>query len=295
MGYIIHNGRSRYAPADNRPSLDQYPLVELAGQLRKFQVAKPVVSIVMPAYNEERLLLRTLQSLAGQQTKFATELLVVNNNSTDRTQELLDRCGIRSLFVVQPGVAYARQAGLEAARGRYVASADADCWYPATWVDALVGPLNDSAVSCTYGLHSFMPEAHSSRLALSVYEWFSEQAARMRPTDREFINVLGMNFAFRRADALSVGGYNLEAGHRGGLLASAPGRVAPGQCEDGWMALSLQKLGRLQCVTSRGARVWTSDRRLLNDSSLQHAFLRRVRREVVRFTRPRPVPVRSLS
>ncbi len=273
------------------PLLELHSTASLPGQieldrirtgLSRLQSPEPVISIIIPAYNEERLLVRLLTSLANLKTDYPTELIIANNNSTDGTQEILDRCGARSIFVREQGVAYARQAGLAVAKGIYIVNGDADCWYPPTWIDTLVAPLHEPAISCTYGLYSFLPEISSSRLTLGIYEWFSERAAQMRPTHREFTNVLGMNFAFRRADGLSVGGFNLDAGHRGDVLASAPGRSSPGLCEDGWMALSLQKLGRIKRVSSGKARVWTSDRRLLTDGSLWQAFTRRLRRELKR-------------
>jgi glycosyltransferase involved in cell wall biosynthesis len=256
--------------------LDEVRVERLRQQLTRFRPGRtrPAVSIVIPAYNEERTLLQTLASLAAQRTRQPTELLVANNNSRDRTQELLDRCGVRSLFVREQGVAFARQEGLEAARGEFVANADSDCLYPPGWVDALTQPLRHLAVSCTYGSYSFLP-GQSSRLSLGLYELASERAAALRRPDREFINVLGYNFAFRRADALAVGGFNTESGHRGSVAAT-------GRCEDGWMALSLLEKGRIQWISSPDARVWTSPRRLEADGSLQRAFLRRARREVGR-------------
>lgn len=265
------------------PSQNEFD--RISTKLKRLQSSEPVISIIIPAYNEERLLLRLLSSLANLETQYPTELIIANNNSTDSTQEILDRCGARSIFVREQGVAYARQAGLSVAKGTYIVNGDADCWYPPTWIDTLVAPLRDPSVACTYGLYSFLPEISSSRLTLSIYEWFSERAAQMRPTHREFTNVLGMNFAFRRADGLSVGGFNLDAGHRGNVLASAPGRSSPGLCEDGWMALSLQKLGKIKRVSSAKARVWTSDRRLLTDGSLMQAFTKRFRRELKRLVR----------
>lgn len=255
--------------------LDEVRLRTLRRALLRFRAPHPLVSIVIPAYNEERTLLQTLSSLADQATRHPTELLVANNNSRDRTQELLDRCGVRSVLVTDQGVAYARQAGLLAARGTYLLSADADCLYPPGWVDALVTPLlTDPAVSCTYGSYSFLPGS-SSRWSLGLYELASERAAALRRPDREFVNVLGYNFAFRRADALAVGGFNTDSGHRGE-------QAATGRCEDGWMALSLLERGHIRWVSDPDARVWTSPRRLEADGSLQQAFLKRARREVGR-------------
>lgn len=249
----------------------------LRKKLLRFQVDDPEVSIVIPAFNEEKTLERLLQSMAGQVTQYRTELIVANNNSSDRTQQLLDRYGVRSIFVRKQGVAHARQAGLQAARGIYIANADADTVYPPTWLDALVSPLENPQVSCTYGTYSFIPSANTSPLQLALYERASRLAAQLRSRDREPTNVLGFNFAFRRADALAVGGFNLNAGHQGTVNHKS------GPCEDGWMALCLSDRGRLHRVSSTKARVRTSDRRLLESGGLGQAFRMRLKREWKRF------------
>ena len=241
--------------------------------LTRFHGKDPQVSIIVPAYNEERTLERLLASMAAQVTHYRMELLVVNNNSTDRTQDLLDEYGVRSVFVREQGVAHARQAGLEAARGKYIANADADTVYPPTWLEALIEPLENPAISCTYGTYSFIPGPKTSAFQLGLYERASRISAILRRRSRESTNVLGFNFAFRRADALAVGGFDVNAGHQGAANHES------GPCEDGWMAECLAQKGRLYPVTSRKARARTSDRRLLQHGGLWQAFTVRLRRE----------------
>ena len=209
---------------------------ELRTRLNRFQVANPEISIVIPAYNEEAGLLNMLSSLAGQQLAHRTELIVVNNNSSDRTQEILDRCGVRSIIERQPGVAYARQTGLEAARGRFIANADADCLYPPGWVETITKPLHRSTVACTYGLYSFLPSQQGSRLALGCYEKVSHTLNLIRSLNKPYLNVYGFNFAFRRDDALAIGGFALDTGTVGSVAELvAAGQVPPEdrECEDG--------------------------------------------------------------
>lgn len=254
---------------------------DLRQKLGQFRVTDPQVSIIVPAYNEEGTIVRLLRSLGDLKTRYRTELIVVNNNSTDRTQELLDYYGVRSVFVRTQGVAYARQAGLETARGMYIANADADSLYPPTWLDTLIAPLHDAGVSCTYGTYSFIPGPATSPLQLAFYERSARLAAILRSNYREFINVLGFNFAFRRDDALAVGGFNLNAGYQGSRS------QANGRCEDGWMALCLMQKGKLYRVSSPKARARTSDRRLMLDGGPQRAFGKRLRREWQRFVSSR--------
>jgi len=247
-----------YAPADER-SLRRCE--EVRARLARFSDPNPEVSVVIPAYNEEKDLLGTLDSLSRQQTQYRVLLLVVNNNSTDRTQEILDRCGVTSLFEPRQGISFTRQTGLEHAKGTYYVSADADSLYPPGWIDAHVAQLKEQGVSCSYGTHSFIPEPGESRLWLYLYENIAElyfEFRRIRA--REYLNVLGFNFAIRLADGLAVGGFNINRQ----------------RWQDGWMALQMMQRGSLKKVESLQGRVWTSSRRLKADGSLMQAFWKRL-------------------
>lgn len=246
-------------------------LEELRAKLSRFRIDDPQVSIVIPAYNEEANILQTLSSLADQVTAYRTELIVANNNSTDDTQWLLDQCGVRSVFVADQGISYARQAGLDMARGTYIANADADSLYPPNWVDTLIKPLHAPSVSCTYGQYSFIPSPGNHRFQLGLHELLSESFKRFKRHKREFVDVMGFNFAYKRADAQAVGGFRHDLD-----------RKRTGRSEDGWMAYCLLERGTLHRVGSDQARAWTSDRRLMESGSIGKAFARRARKELKR-------------
>lgn len=239
--------------------------------LKRFQCPDPEVSIVIPAYNEEKNLLNTLSSISVMETDYKTELVVANNNSTDRTQEILDVCGVKSVFVKNQGISYARQGGLDAAKGKFILNADSDSIYPQNWVNCMVQPLYGSAISCVYGTYSFIPSPGNSRMFLALYEVVAENFFRLKKINRECVNVMGFTFSFRKSDAQAVGGFKHD------LCRSVTGRS-----EDGWMALQLMQQGDLYQVTDYDARVWTSDRRLMADGSLTKAFQNRAIKELKR-------------
>lgn len=98
-------------------------------------VDAPLVSVVVPAYNAERTIVRTVQSLL-RQTHNQLEVLVVDDGSRDRTGELVeslrDEDG-RVALVRQEnlGVAAARNAGIASTTGPFIAMLDADdVWFP---------------------------------------------------------------------------------------------------------------------------------------------------------------------
>ncbi len=88
----------------------------------------PTISIIVPAYNAEHTILKTIESVQ-QQTFSDFELIVINDGSTDRTLELLDTVKeprIKIFSYQNGGVSVARNRGIANARGEFIAFLDAD-------------------------------------------------------------------------------------------------------------------------------------------------------------------------
>lgn len=249
--------------------------------LAKLKHPEPVVSIVIPAWNEEENIVNTLSSLSKLQTRYPTELIVVNNNSTDRTQEILDLLEINSFIEKEQGVAYARNTGLKISKGKYHLCGDSDTLYPPTWVDHIIPPLEKEGVVCVYGLYSLIPPPSSSSLAFSMYSILSDIDVELRRGEREFINVRGVNFAFKADLGRKVKGFELDK-NKIRKMDAKPGtanHVEDG--EDGTMALRLLQEGKLQIVRSNKARVWTSPDRALADGGLGRAAYIRIKKRLI--------------
>jgi glycosyltransferase involved in cell wall biosynthesis len=92
----------------------------------------PSVSVVIPAYNAARWIAETLDSVLAQ-TFRDFEVIVVDDGSTDETPDVVGRYGsrVRYLRKEKGGTPSARNAGIRAARGSYIAFVDADdLWLP---------------------------------------------------------------------------------------------------------------------------------------------------------------------
>lgn len=92
----------------------------------------PDYSIIIPAYNEERLLPATLASVeeAMAACQMVGELIVVDNNSTDDTARLAQERGARVVFERVNQISRARNAGARAAQGQFLVFVDADTLLP---------------------------------------------------------------------------------------------------------------------------------------------------------------------
>src|SRR3989338_1899751 len=90
------------------------------------------VSVVIPAFNEEKYIENTLFSLlkSEQKTHLDYEVILVDNNSFDRTAEIAQkftgRMNLRIIKETRQGRGIARARGFEEAKGAIILSADAD-------------------------------------------------------------------------------------------------------------------------------------------------------------------------
>lgn len=94
-------------------------------------------SVVIPCFNEEACLDATLASLAAQDFKGNYEVIVVDNNCTDRSMQIAKDYDVRIVAESQPGVCFARQAGTDAARGEIIVSSDADTTFDTDWLSQI--------------------------------------------------------------------------------------------------------------------------------------------------------------
>jgi glycosyltransferase involved in cell wall biosynthesis len=95
---------------------------------------KPLVSVVIPVFNGASFIARAVDSVLAQTFK-DLEIIVVNDGSTDDTQAVLARLsktsGINCLHQENAGPAQARNLGIKAAAGEYIAFLDCDdIWFP---------------------------------------------------------------------------------------------------------------------------------------------------------------------
>lgn len=264
--------------------LREYSTEEMAvlkQKLARFNPADPLVSLVIPAWNEEEGILHTLHSLAETNTKYATELIIVDNNSTDGTAALLRKLGVRTLMETKQGVGHARTCGLHNAKGKYILSGDSDTIYPAGWITAMAKTMikgKNEPVHCVHGTYSFLPGPATPRWQYGCYEMLSSIIIKKKKRSQPFLNVLGFNCGFVRDKGIEVDGYNIETQR---TFRGAAGVAEANATEDGMMALRLlQAGGKIKAVNTADARVWTSDRRIQMDGGLKKALYMRIKKHL---------------
>ncbi|HNY26578.1 MAG TPA: glycosyltransferase family 2 protein [Candidatus Sumerlaeota bacterium] len=123
----------------------------------------PLVSIIIPAYNSAAFITRAIQSALDQDYP-NKEIVVVNDGSTDNTQQVLDAFGskIRVFNQSNAGAAAARNTGIEQSQGDFIAFLDSDDeWLPGRLSKCVQPMLDFPDVGLTF-CHSIrrFPDGH---------------------------------------------------------------------------------------------------------------------------------------
>lgn len=176
-----------------------------------------VVSVVIPAFNAEHTLARTLESVLGQ-THPALQVLVVDDGSTDGTAEVaraFERRDRRVHMLTQHngGVARARNLGLQHAQADFVAFLDADdLWHPRKIERQLASLLANPAAGFVYAPYRVIDD-HDEVVASGCFF-----TVRGRVLFRHLlVNFVGngSSMLVRRQAAIEVGGFAADLRDRG--------------------------------------------------------------------------------
>ncbi|QIV78977.1 glycosyltransferase family 2 protein [Fervidobacterium pennivorans] len=118
---------------------------------------KPLVSVVIPAYNVETFIPKTLESVL-KQTYENLEIIVVNDGSVDKTGDTVEnilanqnRFPYKVIHKRNEGVSVARNIGIENAKGKYIKFLDGDDWLLPDAVEVLVEACEKNNCEIAFG------------------------------------------------------------------------------------------------------------------------------------------------
>ena len=163
------------------------------------------ISVVIPAFNEERLLGGTLAHAKAAMVTFTrlgweTELIVCDNNSTDRTAEIARAAGATVVFEPVNQIARARNSGAAAATGDWLVFVDADSQPSAELFADVAEQIQSSR--CLAGGSTVRMDEHF--LLAGFFTWIWNWSSRLG-------HLLAGSFIFVEAAAFRrVGGFNNE-------------------------------------------------------------------------------------
>jgi len=229
------------------------------------------LSFVVPAYNEEAYLPACLESILEQTRELpagSTEIIVVNNASTDRTREVaLSYPGVMVVDEPRKGLTSARQAGFVASTGDLIANVDSDSRLTPGWVGKVLAtfaearskaeadPANKQPLVAFSGPVIYYDLTPRQRLLVNVFymtAWATYVVNRY--VLRVGSMVQGGNFVITRRALEEIGGFNLDITFYG---------------EDTDIARRLNDVGEVRFTFE--LKMFSSARRLKNEGMLTMA------------------------
>jgi glycosyltransferase involved in cell wall biosynthesis len=215
---------------------------------------QPVVSVIIPCYNQGAYLNEAVESVLNQ-TFQSFEIVVINDGSTDATTvelfQAYEKPKVRIIHTQNQGPALARNLGIQETTGRYILPLDADDRISPNYLEHTVKVLDEQPnVGLVYGEAEFFGE-RTGHWDLPPYRF----------PDILIVNCIFNTSLYRRADWEAVGGYKKNTTH--GM-------------EDYNLWLSLIELGRKVVQVSgitffyRQTHTSRSNRRKLNDQVKCH-------------------------
>ncbi|MGC8776120.1 MAG: glycosyltransferase family 2 protein [Minisyncoccia bacterium] len=173
------------------------------------------ISFVVPAYNEEKFIEQCLASILKQAKKsnISFEIIVVNNNSTDQTKEIVSKFKeVQLIDEFQKGLTFARQAGFLKSKGKLIANLDADVILPEKWIETVIREFNkDKNLVALSGPQIYYDV---SKKILITQKIFYAIAYLTYLINKYILNkssmLQGGNFVVRKDALLSIGGFNTK-------------------------------------------------------------------------------------
>lgn len=209
-------------------------------------------SLIIPAYNEENWLPVTLFTLkkAMSELDWVGELIVVDNNSSDRTADVATQQGANLVFEGINQISRARNAGATQAKGKYLIFVDADTQIsPALLNQALSWLESGNCIGGGTTVEFDIPLTTMAALGLAAWNWISVK-----------LGLAAGCFIFCRRDAFeAIGGFSEK------VYAS----------EEIWLSRQLKKRARIEkrqfCIISNNPAI--SSGRKFNWYSIGHQFV----------------------
>ncbi|MFA6338660.1 MAG: glycosyltransferase family A protein [Candidatus Paceibacterota bacterium] len=210
------------------------------------------ISLVIPAYNEEKYIGECLDCAIRNSKGKINEIIVVDNASTDKTSEIaISKQGIRVIKEERKGNAWARERGFREASGDIIAFIDADTLMTENWPDIILCEFKNPKIVCLSGPYSYYDIPRWKKTFVNTY-WILAMPIY-------FIvgyMAIGGNLAIRRVTLKKMGGINTSISFYG---------------DDTDIARRASKFGKVKFKYN--FLIYSSARRLVKDGFFKTVYL----------------------
>jgi len=172
----------------------------------------PRVSVVIPTLNDEPTLSKCLSSISNQDIS-DIEIIIIDGGSDDRTIDIAENYNCKILTERKGTISYAREVGVEAATGEFIAFTDADCVVPEDWLSTLLQHFDDEGEVAAVGGPNVTPSndtsfAKSVGDVLSLLSSAGSRYGQKGGEVKEIYHNPTCNVVYRKKIITEVGGFN---------------------------------------------------------------------------------------
>lgn len=151
------------------------------------------ISIIIPTYNESATIREILKKVDDVDLGMEKEVIIVDNNSTDNTREILESYGDKYKLIYQKknmGMSNSIRKGLEASTGDLLMKQDADLEYDPQDIKKLMEPILDGKADAVYGSRFLKGDSHAAwnfrhLIGNKILTYLSNLMTNMYLTDME--------------------------------------------------------------------------------------------------------------
>ncbi|MFQ6057055.1 MAG: glycosyltransferase [Methanosarcinales archaeon] len=160
--------------------------------------------MIIPTYNEEKFIERTLKKLTNQTIpRNSYEVIVVDGNSNDRTREIAKKYADKVIIQKSKGVAGARNDGIRIAKYDFVATTDADVIVPKDWLENILYHLNNGSIAVC-GPDEPIEKTRKSKITFFFLRYLIRISSLFK-----YYCLGGTNSAFKKDVFQKIGGYRI--------------------------------------------------------------------------------------
>ncbi len=202
-----------------------------------------MISVIIPCYNEEKYLPKIIASLK-KQTEKGFEIVVVDNNSMDKTFKVAEKLADKVVKCKEQGLSPARNWGAKVSRGEILAFVDADCTVSKDWIKIIKEGFKDKSILGMSGpiLHKFRNPLKSAFINFIFYIqfWYGKIGSKLFHS----CFLTSPNIAIRKGIFNKLGGFENVV------------------CEDIYLSRKLKKIKDAKIKLDVRMKVYSSTRRL---------------------------------
>lgn len=164
-------------------------------------------SIIIPVYNGEKTISECLSNIQNMDfDKSGFEVIVVDNNSTDHTREILKKFDVTCLIEKKQGASSARNCGAKYAKGEILCFLDADCIVGKDWLAKIEKHFKNDKTTALVGF--CVHQKKNLADAMYIYEYNLDWEQRYCLNNNKMFALTGANSAVRKDVFMEMGGFD---------------------------------------------------------------------------------------